>query len=228
MFKEIETELLSIISDDTIEQIAHMPTKEIAKTMELLYNIKFEDIKRVYKQPIDDITIMTIVYDANGKTSIDHDLCPINGKLYHITLFPESLLNKDENNAVMLSRAIITYTSCRVGLVINKYSNFMKYVEDNSLFLIALQAIPVITCGIMRRIYSGPTLSKLIYMSLCELMDMYKTQYTEQGIDSVLSLFDEGLGVSELLDSGFICSIKVNDSKYPGIWSENTNDDNND
>lgn len=218
MFKEIETELLSIVSDEPIEKIAHMPTNEIAKTMELLYHIKFEDIKRVYTNNMGDITSMTVIYDVNGKTSIDHDLCPINGKVYHITFFPESLLNKDENNAITLSRAIITYVSCRIALIVDKYSSIMKQVEDNLLYLVALQSIPVIVCSVMRRLYSGPTLSKLIYMSLCELMETYKNLYTEEGVNTVLNLFDEGLGVSELLDSGFICSIEPNNSRYPGIW----------
>ena len=84
--------------------------------------------------------------------------------------------------------------------------------------LIIIQAVPVITCAVMRKLYAGPTLAKVIYMSLTELIPMYKNTYTEEGINSVLDLFDEGLGISELLDSGFICSIPVDDKKYPGIW----------
>ena len=218
MFKEIETELLSIISDDPIEKIAHIPTKEIAKTMELLYKIKFEDIQRVYSEKINNITRITVIYDAKDNKSVIQDLCPINGRIYYITFFPSSLLNKDENNAISLSKAIIIYVSSRLSLLIDEYENIIKKIEDNILDNTMLQAVPIITCAIIRKIYSGPALSKIIYNSLIESMPIYKTLYTEEGITTVLDLFDEGLGVSELLDSGFICSIPANDPKYPGIW----------
>ena len=218
MFKEIESELLSIISNDTIEKIAHIPNKEIAKTMDLLYKVKFEDIQRVYTEKMNKFNRMTVIYDAKDNTDIDHDLCPINGEVYHITLFPASLLNKDENNSIALSRAIITYISCRISLIMDEYENIIKKVDDNLLYLTIMQSIPIITCAIMRKLYSGPTLPKLIYMSLTELMPMYKSLYTEEGIETVLDIFDEGLGVDELLDNGFICSIPKDSTKYPGIW----------
>lgn len=217
MFKEIENELLSIISDDTIEKIAHMPTKEIAKTMELLYKVEFENIQRVYTEDMGRIIRMTVMHNDSDKPTIDCDLCPINGKIYHITFLPVSLLNKSTDNAVNFSRALITYISSRVGLIAELNKDLIQYVDDNLLHFTLLQAIPVLTCDILRKIYSGPTLSKLIYMSLTELMSLYKTLYTEEGVDTILSLFDEGLGVTELLDNGFICSIK-NNEKYPGIW----------
>lgn len=221
MFKEIETELLSIISDDPIEKIAHMPTNEIAKTMELIFNIKFEDIKRVYTNKSRTINTMTVIYNAKNDKEVIADLCPINGTVYHITFFPEQLLNKDENNAIALSKAIITYTSERISSLMDDYKDIMKDIYESMLYLTFLQSIPVITCAIMRKIYSGPTLAKVIYMSLTQLLPSYKSLYTEEGINTVLNILDEGLGVSELLDSAFICSIKPDDKKYPGIWCNN-------
>ena len=221
MFKEIETELLSIISDDPIERIAHMPNNDIAKTMELIYNIKFEDIKRVYINKSSNINSMILIYNSKGSNTIGQDICPINGTVYHITFFPEHLLGKEETNAIALSRAIVTYISSRLSVLFDDYEIIMKKVEDNTLYLTMLQSIPVITCAIMRKIYSGPTLSKVIYMSLTELAPSYKSLYTEEGIETVLDILSEGLGVSELLDSAFICSIKPDDEKYPGIWCDN-------
>ena len=218
MFKEIETELLSIISDDPIERIAHMPTNEIAKTMDLIYGIKYEDIKRVYIDKVSTINNMTIIYDAKDKKHIGQDVCPINGKVYHITFFPEFLLNKDENNAITLSKAIITYISSRISVISDGYENIMDKVSGNTLYKTTIQSIPIITCAIMRKIYSGPSLPKVIYMSLTELVSTYKSLYTEEGVETILNLMDEGLGVSELLDSAFICSIEPDNEKYPGIW----------
>lgn len=216
MFKEIERELLSIISDDPIERIAHMPTKEIAKTMHLLYGIKFEDIHRTYTEKLDSYNRLVVIY--KGGDFVVQDLCPIEGKMYHITLFPEHLLNKDETNAVTLSRAIIKYISIRVALLLNNYERISSKIKDNLFDLVCFQSIPVLTCAVMRKIYSGPTLSTVIHMSLTELIKLYKNTYSEQGIDTILNLFDEGLGVNELLDNGFICSIEVDDTRYPGIW----------
>lgn len=219
MFKEIEKELLSIISDEPIDRIANRPDHNIAKSMELLFNIKFEDIKRTYITGIGDISNLTVVYDAKDKKHITNDICPIYGKLYHIIFLPESLLSKNENNAIQLTRTIVTYVSSRISLLMDQYESIIKRANDNNvLYRTFLQAIPIITCSIMRRIYSGPTLPKLIYMSLTEFISTYKTLYTEEGVETILELFEEGLGIEDLLDNGFICSIKPDNSKYPGIW----------
>ena len=221
MFKEIEAELLSILSDEPIEKVAHMPTKEIAKTMELIFNIKFEDIERVYTENMNKFIRMVVIFNEEIDKHVTHDICPINGKVYHITFIPSCLLNKSENNAIALSRTIITYISIRVGLLLDKY-NGIKVSNKCILDMVEVQTVPIITCAIMRKLYGGPSLSKVIYMSLSELLDIYKKLYTEKGINTILDLFDEGLGVSELLDSGFICSIKPDDPKYPGIWCDTT------
>ena len=221
MFKEIEKELLSIISDERFEMVASRPDAVVGKTLEMIYDIKFEDQKRAYRTEVGNLTNLTIVYDAKDRKSIDFDLCPINGKVHHIIFFPESLLDKSEENAIMLSRAIITYVSCRIALIMDEYERAIQRIDDvdNKLYMTILQAIPIITCSILRRIYSGPSLPKIIYMSLTELMDVYKTLYTEEGVETILSLLiDEGLDVELLLDNGFICAIKYNNPKYPGIW----------
>lgn len=223
MFKEIEKELLSIISEDQIEKIAHMPTKEIAKTMDLIYHIKFEDIERVYYDNIDNsLSRMVVLYKSNKENkNIGVDLCPINGKLYHITLFPVELLNKDENNAIILCKSIIKYISARLSVIKYNYESLINHLEDNLLDLIFIQCYPVITCAIMRKIYSGPSLPKVICITLLEEIDKNNAIYNEVGINSILNIFDEGLGVDELLDNGFICSILPDDKTYPGIWGDN-------
>lgn len=227
MFKEIERELLSIISDERFELVASRPDATVGKTLEMIYDIKYEDQKRAYKTDVGNLTNLTIVYDAKDRKSIDFDLCPINGKVHHIIFFPESLLNKSEENAIMLTRAVITYISCRIALIMDEYERVIKRVDDddNKLYLTILQAMPIITCSIMRRIYSGPSLPKIIYMSLTELIDTYKTLYTEEGIETILDLLiEEGLTVELLLDNGFICAIKYNNPKYPGIWGTTKED----
>ena len=220
MFKEIENELMSIFSDNPIEKIAHTPTKEIAKTMDLIYKIKFEDIERVYTEPMGDIIRMTVLYHSkSNEIRAFKDMIPINGKVYFITFLPSQLLDKNENNAITLSKAIISYIGKRITLLSNAYD---LYTKQGTLSAIMVQAIPVITCAVIRQIYSGPSLPKIIYNSLIEEIDTYKNIYSEEGINSVLDLFDEDLGVSELLDSGFICAIESDDKKYPGIWGYGT------
>lgn len=218
MFKEIENEILSIISDDAIEKIAHMPSKEIAKTMELIYNVKFEDIERVYNSSLENINKMTVIYKNEKHNSLISDMCFMNGKTYYITFFPSHLLNKDENNAITLSRSIIKYISNWLDLIMYTYDGISKKVKDNIYDLIIFQAIPILTCSIMRRIYNGPTLAKIIYMSLSEMIPVYKKSYSERGINSILNILDEDLSVEQLLDNSLICAIKPDDENYPGIW----------
>lgn len=220
MFKEIENELLSIISEESIDRIAHMPSREIAKTMELIFDIKFEDIERSYTEKISsDLYRLVVIYtDEDKSRGIKQNLCPINGKVYHITLFPSYLLNKDENNAITLTTSIIHYVSIRAALLLDQYSNIIDRIHASKLELTVFQSIPVIACAVIRKIYSGPTLSKVIYMTLCSSIDGYKDFHSEEGVNTILNLLDEGLGVEELLDSGFICSIPEDDDKYPGLW----------
>lgn len=216
MFKEIEDELLSFLKNDTITKIAHMPTMDIAKTMDLLYNIKFDNIQRVYTDNV--AGRMTVLVDTNS-INIVRDVCPINGKPYHIAFIPLSLLNTDENNAIALSNAVTSYICDRVLILMDEYKDMLDNSKsNNTLYLTFVQSIPVLTCSVLRKIYSGPTLAKLIYMAITGI-NTYKNLYTEEGINSLLDLFDEGLGVTELLDNGFICSIKNDDKKYPGLWN---------
>lgn len=225
MFKEIETELLSIMSDDPIDKIAHTPSIEIAKTMELLYNIKFEHIQRVYTENMGKLIRMVVVYQSEDNKIIEPDLCPINGKLYHITFFPSALLDKSENNAITLTRAVIDYISLRLTLIIDYYKEITRKTSYNLFSIIQFQAIPIITCAVIKKLYAGPNVPKIVYMTLTDTLGVYKKSYLEEGINSIFNILDEGLGVTELLDSGFICTIKRGDKNYPGIWGEEPEDD---
>lgn len=220
MFKEIETELMSIISADPIEKIAHAPTMEIAKTMELIYNIKFEDIKKVYTEALHNNTHRMSVVINSSKNKITKDICLINGKLYHIFFIPEKLINVDENNAIDFTNSVIDYISYRVALLAQIYGNTDTY---NSFTKVIYVSIPIITCAIIRQIYSGASVPKIIHETLSKKHQVY-CDYNI-GIDSVLNLFDEGLSVEDLLDNAFICAIKDNDKKYPGIWDRSDPDD---
>lgn len=219
MFKEIENELMSIMREDPIEKITHAPSLEIAKTMELLYNIKFDSIQRTYTENMGSLNRLVVIYKSDDNKIIEPDLCPINGKLYHITFFPSGILDKSENNAINLTKAVVKYVSLRVSLLMEHYNQMTNKVKDNLLSLIFLQAIPVITCAVIRNIYSGQNIPKIVYMCLCDLIKAYKDSYSETGINTIFNILDEGLGVDELLDNGFICAIKVDDKNYPGIWS---------
>ncbi len=174
MFKEIETEIMSIISTDPIDKIAHIPTKNIAKTMDLIYNIKFENIEKVYTESIGNINRMVVVYKDSSIDEVAQDICPINGKVYHITMIPSKVLDTTENNAITLIKSIIGYTSIRLGLLSEEY-NITEKVKDNTFDLVKLQSIPVITCAIARKIYSGITLPKLIYMTLIDTIENYNS-----------------------------------------------------
>lgn len=218
MFKEIEKELLSIISDEPIIKIAHMPSKNIIKAMEAHYDIKQSDIQRSYIEDMGYINRLVVLFDSDKKV-VAEDLCTIEGKVHHITLFPNDLLNKSSDNATELTKAIVHYIAIRVFLLRDKYRNLMNRISDNLLNLVFLQAVPVLTCSIMRVIYSGPTLPELIYNALLEVNPKYSDVTTIKGINSILNLFDEGMEVHELLNNGLICEIPADDEKYPGIWA---------
>ena len=220
MFQEIKTELMSMISKEPIEKIAHMPSKEVAKCMELIFNIKTEDIEKVYTDDMGDFVRLTVVYSGDKNENSAHiasEMSMIGGKVHHITFVPSHLLNIEDGNAVEVSRAVIKYISLRVGIIIMKYDYMSKLINNNTFDLITFQAIPVIASAVMRELYSGQGLSTVIHMSLGELIPMYKS-VSEEGINSILNLLDEGLTINELIDSGFICSIAPDDEKYPGIW----------
>lgn len=219
MFKEIETELMSIISIDPIEKIAHTPTVEIAKTMELIYNIKFENISRVYTEALYNNVYRMSVITKDSRDKITKDICLINGKFYHILFIPEKLLNVDENNAIDLTNSIIDYVSFRVALLAQIYGNTDTYNTFTKLIYIA---IPVITCSVVRQIYSGASVPKIVCETLAKKHDAYGDY--QVGIDSILNLFYEGLNIEELLDNAFICAIKDNDKNYPGIWTQSNPD----
>lgn len=219
MFKEIENELMSIMSNDAIEKITHQPSLEIAKTMELLYDIRFESIQRVYLENMGRLMRMVVVYNSEDNKIKQPDLCPINGKLYHITFFPSGILDKSENNIINLTKAIIIYSSLRVSLLIDIYGDITEKTSNNILSKVYFQAVPVITCAVIRQLYAGENVPKIIYMTLCDTFPLYKDTYSEEGINSLFTLFDEGLTVNELLDNAFICAVKPNDKNYPGIWT---------
>ena len=226
MFQEIKTELMSMISKEPIERVTHMPSIEVAKCMELIFNIKTENIEKVYTEDMGDFVRLTVVYSGyenENSTNITSDMSMIGGKVHHIIFVPSQLLNIEDGNAVEVSRAVIKYISLRVGIIIMKYDYMSKLINDNTFDLITFQSIPVIASEVMRELYSGQGLSTVIHMSLGELIPMYKSM-SEEGINSILNLLDEGLTSNELIDSGFICSIVPDDKKYPGIWAVDDED----
>lgn len=217
MFKEIEKDILSMISDRHVEKIAHMPTTAIARTMEILYKIKYEEIERVYIDKSNNMAKLLVIHNSSISNSITTDLCPINGCMYHITTLSSSLIDKAQENAITFCETIIRYIAIRISLIMNEYSDILNIVNDNMFHLILLQAIPVLTCSTMRKVYSNnESLIKLIHMSLNTVLTT--DTCGEEGIRSILNLLDEELGVEELLDNGFICSIPEDDTNYPGIW----------
>lgn len=225
MFKEIENEFLSIASNDAMERVTHMPSKTIAKTLDLIYNIKFDDVERVYteKIPNSGIDRVCVIYkNEDDKKLVGTDLVTIDGKVCHLTLIPTNVLNLGEHNAISLSKAVVTYVSSRINILQSNYESMMNLVPNNILILIFMQSIPILTTSIMKKFYEGPMLPKVVYMTLCELLPVYKKLYSERGIETIIDILNEDVGVDKLLDDGVICSIPAHDKKYPGIWS---NDD---
>ena len=213
MFKEISTELLSILSDDSIEKIAHMPTNELAKTLELLFDVDFSNVERIYSEQCNNYTRHTVVYKSD-KNIIQTNTCLVNGTVRHIICMPSSALNKNESNAIIVCKAIIKYISLRIYLISSDYKDTFEKntIADKTCML----SIPVIACDAMRKLYSGASLPTIIYNTLIECLPIYKNIISLEGIESVFDLFDEGLSIETLLDYSFIYAVK-DDPKYPGI-----------
>lgn len=222
MYKKIESELLSILSEEYVEKIAHMPSKykEIEKMMDLIYHIKFEDIERVYSEENDNYRRLVIIHNGDENEQCNCDFCVFKGKMCHITFIPSHLLDKSENNVKRMIEFVCKYIAIQTQLILRKRSSFLPD-SCSTLDYVDIQSIPVLTCAIIRKLYSGASLSTYIYSVLSNNISMYKQLYTEKGIDSLLDLFDDGLTVEELLDNSFICAIDANDKKYPGIWNLN-------
>lgn len=213
MFKEISSELMSIVSNDPIEKIAHMPSKEIAKTLELLFNVKFENVERIYTDRMTNCTRYVVVYKSD-EIKFAHDTCWVNGVSSHITVIPSNAISITDNNAKTICKTIIKYISTRIYLL----SCLNPLVNENTIAnKICLISIPVITCDIMKKLYGGAALPTIIYNELIETLPAFKKTMTVEGIESILELLDE-LTIDILLDNSFIYSIKDSD-KYPGIWS---------
>lgn len=216
MFKEIAEELMSILSDDPIQKIAHMPNKELAKTLELLFDIKFEDIERIYNTKFDNYIIHTVLYRGNDK--IESNKCFAHGLVRNIICIPISVLDKNENNAITICKAINVYTSLRVSSILTKYD---QMIGANSIANETCElAIPVITTYIMKKLYGGAALPTIIYNSLVDTIPAYAKKISVTGIESIMNLLDEDLSIELLLDNSFICAIKKDANKYPGIWSK--------
>lgn len=225
MFREITNELMSIMSDEPIEKIAHLPNKSIAKTMDLIYHIKFEDIERMYTEKLSNMIRTVIVYKSD-RDQTEYSMCMIEGQVYHITFIPTSVLSKEENNAITLCKGIIRYVGFRAKLIMYPYKSLIEDDEKSSVFeKTFVQSIPVITCHVMRKLYSGAALPIIIYNSLSEILPIYKKIISQEGISSILDLMDEGLTIDELIDNSLICAISKNDKKYPGIWGDQNNEE---
>ena len=216
MFKEIADELKSILSDDPIEKIAHIPTKELAKTLELLLKINFEDVERVYNEKCSNFIRHVVIYKSD-EDKITRDICMVNGTIRNIICIPTKVLSTSENNAISLCKSIVTYTFLKIDSIIDEYNGIMN--GHSVVTATTTLAIPVIVCDVMRKLYSGASLPTIIYNSLIERLSHYKEAITVEGIQSILDLLDEDLTIEMLLDNSFIYAVK-DDPKYPGIWGK--------
>ena len=223
MFKEIELEIMSMVSNNPIEKIAHMVSADIAKTVEIIYNIDCNNIEKVYTEDLkNDLMRATVIYKSNAENpKIGSDICTVNGKICNFILIPYEIFNIDTTNAAALCESIIEYISLKINLIIVKCEHIFIPLYTTKMQSILSQSIPVLTCAVMKQLFNGPSLSEVIYISLCNIINSYKTVSSQEGINSILNLLDEGLTVTELLDNGFICSIPKSDKKYPGIWGKN-------
>lgn len=218
MFKEIKAEFMSFLKDDVIEKIAHAVTPNIAKPMELIFGIKYQDIDRIYLSDLGKVNKLVVLYDCHDdKHQIEYDTVPIDGKIHIVILIPTYLLNKDESNAINFTNAVVRYVSLNTLLISIQYEAYSRDIKT-TLDMVLLQSTQVISASIIKEVYSGYNLSKLIYDAVINFIGLFKDKYTETGIKSILSLFDEGLDIEQLLDNGYICCIKPDDENYPGIW----------
>lgn len=218
MFKEYEKIVLSVLSDDNIERVANMPKKDgnIEKISELIYDINFNNIERIYNyNTLSAKRYLIIVYNTEDTDKqISFDSIMMQGLDYICILIPSNVLNKSESNANILCRTIIKMIYSFV--FVDKTVNSTKLLEIDNLAMTYYQAIPVLACSIFRKFYSGASVSHIIYEELVSTITEYK-DYKEQGIETILDIMDEGIKVEQLLDNSFICAFKDHD-KYPGIW----------
>ena len=210
MFTEIENELLHIISEDPMEKIAFPPTVEVAKMCQLIFKINVEDIERVYINERNDVfDIGTITVIVKGDEDTFFNTTVMNGKIYTLAILYNGRLNKSETNAEKLCEVIANYCGIRLSILLSKFQT--PYGSNiNSLLMLAL---PILVCSIIRRLYEGELLPKIISKSIQEFGSI-----SEECISSIFKLLDEGLTVNDLLDNSAIIAIEPDDKNYPGIW----------
>lgn len=226
MFKEIESELMSILSEEYVEKVAHMPTKDVEKVMDLIYQLDLKDITRMYSEDNSNYRRIVVIYNGDEEAeNCDYDCSVINGKLCHITFVPSHLLDKSEKNALTLMKFIVKYLSIRTSLLIRNRNTIVYTNSDHTIDLLDFQAIPVIACAVLRKIYSGVSLATHIYNTIAKCIPTYAELYCERGVESILDLFDAGMTVEELLDNSLICAISPDDKNYPNIWDIEVKDD---
>lgn len=214
MFSKIEAELIHIITETEIEKLSYSPNKEIrvGKISEAIYEIKFEDIERIYVENPDNIFnegALTIIVKGDEETFFNTIV--MNGIPYKIIMIYTANLNKDETNSEKLCNVLANYAGMRLTTLLNKYQT--PYPSTiNTLLMVAL---PIIVCSVMKRLYEGELLPKIISKVLQEFGGV-----TEECVISIFKLLDDGLTVYDLLDNSFICTIDEDDERYPGIWDQ--------
>lgn len=221
MFKEIETEIMHILNDDPMEKLAHQLNADMGKLLAILYDIKYNEVDRVYIYDPQDIGldkgfIYVIINDECKLDDISTDTIVKNGKAYDICFIPNKLID----TAFNVCHTVVNIVSLRVFEIIKKYN--CKPDDINSFTQTLSVAIPVITCTIMRTLYAGESLPLLILNTIKDVLEV--DIINETGINSALAVVEEGIGVYDLLDNGYILLAK-NNKKYPELF-KSTNKEN--
>jgi hypothetical protein len=214
MFTEIENELLHIISEDPKEKVAYFPNnKAICKLVEALCEINSEDVERMYiTGPDNTLNVGNITLIVRGNEDTFFNTLVVNGVPYKVIIIYTARLNKEESSAEKICDVISNYTGIRITTLLEKYVT--RY--DSTINQLMSKGLPVIVCSIMRKLYQGELLPKIVSKSLQEFGGII----SEECITSIFKLLDDGFTVFDLLDNSLICSIHADDKNYPGIWEK--------
>lgn len=217
MFKEIYDEFLSIVDNDAISKISNTVTVPVARTLEMVFNIKFDDIVKVHQFEENNCVRTVVIYRDNDPEA-GNNACMIEGKLHFLFFIPESAIQQSPDNIMNFCKTVFRYILFRQVYLenCNNYKFTLETVFGNILYI---YSIPVIANEIMRHFFSGEKLPEILYSTLCELLPHYNESFEEEGFRSLSKLLDEGIGIKELLDDSMIFAV-TKDRQYPGICWE--------
>lgn len=222
MFSKIVLDIVNLFSTEPAAIAGQIPSMEIGMMAKAYFGIDHKSILRGRKiQPSNKGSAMIIaVHNDPNYDKIMNDVVISNGSFAVAMIIPYHMIEVLDNNAIIISKIVTTIVASYVELIANDSFSFLKLYNGGKAALVIYQAVPVLVTAIMRHLYTGPTLATVICNTLKMDTAKYKYGITEECIETIMSIFDEGTTVEDLLDNGFICTIPKNSKRYPGLWPD--------